>query len=98
MGSASHNQSAPGFGQAYDPFADLRGDHDNIDEALDFEDTYDGLGDQLDETDDAFNDDTFGDTSTGASGAVGKDFDFFGATAKITNAMEEEHQRFSLQQ
>ncbi|KAI1734714.1 topoisomerase II-associated protein PAT1 [Xylaria scruposa] len=98
MGSTSHNQSAPGFGQAYDPFADLRGNHDNIDEALDFEDTYDGLGDQLDETDDAFNDATFGDTATGVSGAVGKDFDFFGATAQITNAMEEEHQRFNLQQ
>ncbi|KAH8167231.1 hypothetical protein CIB48_g992 [Xylaria polymorpha] len=98
MGSASHNQSAPGFGQAYDPFADLRGNHDNIDEALDFEDTYDGLGDQLDETDDAFNNDTFGDTAAGPSGAVGKDFDFFGATAQITNAMEEEHQRFSLHQ
>ncbi|TRX96686.1 hypothetical protein FHL15_002352 [Xylaria flabelliformis] len=98
MGSTSHNQSAPGFGQAYDPFADLRGNHDNVDEALDFEDTYDGLGDQLDETDDAFNDATFGDTGTGVSGAVGKDFDFFGATAKITNAMEEEHQRFNLHQ
>ncbi|GAW22833.1 hypothetical protein ANO14919_123770 [Xylariales sp. No.14919] len=98
VGPAGHNQSAPGFGQAYDPFADLRDNHDYTDEALDFEDTYDGLGDQLDETDDAFNDDTFGDTTAGASGAVGKDFDFFGATAKITNAMEEEHQRFSLQQ
>jgi DNA topoisomerase 2-associated protein PAT1 len=100
MGSTSHNQSAPGFGQPYDPFADLRGNHDNIDEALDFDDTYDGLGDQLDETDDAFNDDTFGDTATGAgtSGTVGKDFDFFGATAQVTNAMEEEHQRFSLHQ
>ncbi|KAI0100341.1 topoisomerase II-associated protein PAT1, partial [Nemania sp. FL0031] len=98
MGSMSHNQSAPGFGQAYDPFADLRGDHDNIDEALDFEDTYDGLGDQLDETDDAFNDDTFGDATTTGGGAVGKDFDFFGSTAQVTNAMEEEHQRFNLQQ
>lgn len=98
MGSTAHNQSAPGFGQAYDPFADLRGDHDNTDEALDFEDTYDGLGDQLDETDDAFNNDTFGDIATGVGGSVGKDFDFFGATAKISNAMEEEHQRFSLHQ
>lgn len=26
----------------------------------DFEDTYDGLGEELDERDDAFNDDTFG--------------------------------------
>ncbi|KAI0193796.1 topoisomerase II-associated protein PAT1 [Astrocystis sublimbata] len=98
MGSTSHNQAAPGFGQAYDPFADFRGNHDNIDEALDFEDTYDGLGDQLDETDDVFNDDTFGDSTAAPGGAVGKDFDFFGATAQVTNAMEEEHQRFSLQQ
>ncbi|GAP87386.1 putative topoisomerase II-associated protein PAT1 [Rosellinia necatrix] len=98
MGSAGHNQWAPGFGQAYDAFADLRGDHDNIDEALNFEDTYDGLGDQLDETDDAFNDDTFGDTGTDAVAAVGKDFDFYGATAKVADAMEEEHQRFSLHQ
>jgi len=29
---------------------------------IDFEDTYDGLGDTLDETDDVFNDDTFGGT------------------------------------
>lgn len=28
---------------------------------IDFEDTYDGLGDALDEKDDAFNDETFGD-------------------------------------
>ncbi|KAI0144314.1 topoisomerase II-associated protein PAT1 [Xylariaceae sp. FL1272] len=97
MASASHNKSAPGFGQAYDPFADLRGNHDNIDEALDFEDAYDGLGDQLDEADDAFNDDTFGDSGAGPSGPVGKDFDFFGSTAQVANAMEEEHQRFSLQ-
>ncbi|KAJ2979551.1 hypothetical protein NUW58_g7171 [Xylaria curta] len=36
--------------------------------------------------------------TTGADHSVGKDFDFFGATAKVTNAMEEEHQRFNLQQ
>ncbi|KAI2635334.1 topoisomerase II-associated protein PAT1 [Xylaria nigripes] len=101
MGSANHPQSAPGFAQVYDPFADLRGNHENIDEVLDFEDTYDGLGDQLDETDDAFNDDTFGASAAGTNGpgnAVGKDFDFFGATAMVANAMEEEHQRFNLQQ
>jgi hypothetical protein len=27
---------------------------------IDFEDTYDGLGDELDDNDDAFNDETFG--------------------------------------
>lgn len=33
---------------------------------IDFEDTYDGLGDNLDETDDVFNDDTFGGVNDGA--------------------------------
>ncbi|KAI0392110.1 hypothetical protein F5Y17DRAFT_378067 [Xylariaceae sp. FL0594] len=97
-GAAGHNLSAPGFSQAHDPFADFRGNYDDIDDALDFEDTYDGLGDQLDEADDALNDDTFGDAATGPGGTVGKDFDFFGATAQVANALEEEHQRFQLQQ
>ncbi|KAI1143207.1 topoisomerase II-associated protein PAT1 [Hypoxylon sp. FL0543] len=99
--TSRHDSAAPGFGQAYDPFADLSRNADDIDEALDFEDTYDGLGDQLDETDDAFNDDTFGgnDDSAGVSHApVGKDFDFFGQTARVANAIEEEHQRFHRQQ
>ncbi|KAH9897141.1 topoisomerase II-associated protein PAT1 [Xylariomycetidae sp. FL2044] len=91
----SHNPAAPGFGQTPDPFADLSR-HDAIDEALDFDDTYDGLGDQLDETDDAFNDDTFGGDSGPSQQPVGKDFDFFGQTAKVSNAIEEEHQRFIL--
>ncbi|CAJ2512393.1 Uu.00g054080.m01.CDS01 [Anthostomella pinea] len=98
MNSSGHNAAAPGFGQNYDPFADLSR-HDDIDEALDFEDTYDGLGDQLDETDDAFNDDTFGGGDVGPSRpAVGKDFDFFGQTAKVSNALDEEHLRFERQQ
>ncbi|KAK8106421.1 DNA topoisomerase 2-associated protein p.t1.c1 [Apiospora kogelbergensis] len=92
---AGHNPSAPGFSQTYDPFADLS-KFDNDLEALNYEDTYDGLGDQLDETDDAFNDDTFGDGgNVGSSqGGVGKDFDFFGATAKVSNAFEEEQMRY----
>jgi DNA topoisomerase 2-associated protein PAT1 len=67
---------------------------------LDFEDTYDGLGDQLDETDDAFNDDTFGGEGLPAAAAkkpVGKDFDFFGQTAKVSDAITEEQLRFSRQ-
>ncbi|KAI1095003.1 topoisomerase II-associated protein PAT1 [Rostrohypoxylon terebratum] len=97
--SSRHDPAAPGFGQSHDPFADLSRNADDIDEALDFEDTYDGLGDQLDETDDAFNDDTFGGGSGEASHApVGKDFDFFGQTAKVANAIEEEHVRFNRQQ
>jgi DNA topoisomerase 2-associated protein PAT1 len=54
----------------------------------------------LDETDDVFNDDTFGgDDSTAANGkSVGKDFDFFGQTAKVSGAISEEQLRFSRQQ
>ncbi|KAK5988101.1 DNA topoisomerase 2-associated protein pat1 [Cladobotryum mycophilum] len=95
--SGRHNTAAPGFSQAHDPFANLSGQYEDGDE-LNFEDTYDGLGDQLDETDDVFNDDTFGgggdDFSTNK---VGKDFDFFGQTAKVVDAMEEEHVRFTRQ-
>ncbi len=71
--SSRHNTTAPGFSQAHDPFAGLSNRNED-DDALDFEDTYDGLGDQLDETDDAFNDDTFGDGGAVPSGKVGKDF------------------------
>jgi len=92
-----HNTQAPGFSQAQDPFAGLSNRNDD-DDALDFEDTYDGLGDQLEETGDAFNDDTFGGGNSGPSGGVGKDFDFFGQTAKVSNAMEDEHVRFLRQQ
>ncbi|PHH88315.1 hypothetical protein CDD83_7695 [Cordyceps sp. RAO-2017] len=95
--SGRHNTAAPGFSQAQDPFAGLSGRDDLGGDALEFDDTYDGLGDQLDETDDAFNDDTFGGETTG-SAPVGKDFDFFGQTAKVADALEEEHLRFNRQQ
>lgn len=65
---------------------------------LDFEDTYDGLGDRLDETDDVFNDDTFGGDDPTAKKPVGKDFDFFGQTAKVADAINEEQMRFTRQQ
>lgn len=91
-----HDTSAPGFSQAHNPFAGLSGRGEQMDDALEFEDTYDGLGDQLDETDDAFNDDTFGGGNDVSAGPpkVGKDFDFFGQTAKVSGAIEEEHVRF----
>ncbi|RCI10643.1 hypothetical protein L249_4441 [Ophiocordyceps polyrhachis-furcata BCC 54312] len=92
-----HNPAAPGFSQAHDPFAGLSGRDEIGDNAIDFDDTYDGLGDQLDETDDAFNDDTFGGETVG-HGQVGKDFDFFGQTAKVADAIEEEHLRYHRQQ
>ncbi|KIV87805.1 hypothetical protein PV11_03326 [Exophiala sideris] len=73
----------------------------NEEEILDFDDTYDGLGDQLHETGDDLNDDTFGGGAEGggnARGAVGRDFDFFGSTAQVSNALGEEQVRYSLQQ
>ncbi|RKK18357.1 hypothetical protein BFJ65_g8662 [Fusarium oxysporum f. sp. cepae] len=91
-----HNTAAPGFSQSHDPFAGLSG-RDGDDDALDFEETYDGLGDQLEETGDAFNDDTFGDSGPAVSRSAGKDFDFFGQTAKVADAIEEEHLRYNRQ-
>lgn len=61
--------------------------------SLDFEDTYDGLGDQLDDADDTFNEDTFGG---GESEPVGKDFDFYGKTAQVADVMDEEHELYNL--
>lgn len=51
-----------------------------------FDDTYDdNLGGQLDESGDAFNDETFG-----GEASVGRDFDFHGETAKISYAIDED--------
>ncbi|OAL21670.1 hypothetical protein AYO20_11342 [Fonsecaea nubica] len=87
------------------PFAEvakarkLQAFQDSQDEILDFEDTYDGLGDQLEEAGDDFNDDTFGGGAEGATGhgAVGQDYDFFGKTAQVSNVINEEHVRYNLQ-
>ncbi|KAI0008011.1 topoisomerase II-associated protein PAT1, partial [Xylariaceae sp. FL0662B] len=97
MNASGHDMAAPGFGQSHDPFADLSRNAEEIDDVLDFDDTYDGLGDNMDETDDAFNDDTFGGGIGPSQPPVGKDFDFFGRTAQVADAIEEEHQRFSRQ-
>jgi len=64
---------------------------------LNFEDTYDGLGDALDETDDAFNDDTFGGEPATQRG-VGRDFDFAGQTSKIANTLAEEQMLYAARQ
>ncbi|KAF1966165.1 hypothetical protein BU23DRAFT_560490 [Bimuria novae-zelandiae CBS 107.79] len=90
-----HSTNAPGFGH-HDAFASLgRGAAD--DDAIDFEETYDGLGDQLDETDDAFNDDTFG-SGPATQQSVGKDFDFAGQTSKIANTLQEEQMVYQTRQ
>lgn len=67
---------------------------------IDFEDTYDGLGDQLEETNDDLNDATFGGGGTidSTSKPVGKDFDFYGQTAKVSDSINEEHYRYNRQQ
>ena len=54
----------------------------------------------MDETDDALNDDTFGggNDAGGATRPVGKDFDFFGQTAKVADVIVEEQARFTRQQ
>ena len=54
----------------------------------------------MDETDDAFNDDTFGgnEPAVASKKPVGKDFDFFGQTARVSDAINEEQMRFSRQQ
>lgn len=96
-----HDTSAPGFSKPHDPFAGLSGQQ--ADDALEFDDTYDGLGDQLEETNDDFNDDTFGGDAVPTSNAfsqakVGKDFDFFGQTAQVASAIEEEQLRYARQQ
>ena len=68
--------------------------------SLNFDDTYDGLGDQLDETGDDFNDDTFGGgpDNDESGGPPANDFDFFGRTAKVSNAINEEQMMFSMKQ
>ena len=93
-------QGSRGVFEQHDPFAGL-GDAANADDALDFEQTYDGLGNQLNETGDTFNDDTFGD-SMPATRQAGRDFDFAGETAKIRDTLMEEqtlhHARMPMQQ
>ncbi|KAI4137177.1 MAG: hypothetical protein L6R39_007435 [Caloplaca ligustica] len=100
-----HPSNAPGFTTAPNPFATFTENppsEDDEDDGIDFEDTYDGLGDQLEETGDDLNADTFGGNdgraATAASQQVGKDFDFFGQTAKVTGAINEEQMRYTRQQ
>ncbi|KAK5713848.1 DNA topoisomerase 2-associated protein pat1 [Elasticomyces elasticus] len=83
-------QQQRGIFDQHDPFA-ARNDDDE-DEVLNFEETYDGLGQQLNESLDTFNEDTFGgDSDVPATRAsVGRDFDFAGQTAAVRNSLLEE--------
>ncbi|BFZ62519.1 DNA topoisomerase 2-associated protein pat1 [Saitoella coloradoensis] len=76
-----------------DAFGALGG-HEEEEEAYNFEETYDGLGDELDEAGDVFNADTFG----GSAGDIGKDFDFSGQTADVADAIDDEQVTFSRRQ
>lgn len=98
-GIFEHNDAFGGLQQT----RKLQALQDAEDEILDFDDTYDGLGDQLEETGDDFNDDTFGAGAEGAGatgagrGAGGNDFDFFARTAQVSKAIDEEGVRYGLQ-
>ncbi|EOA87040.1 uncharacterized protein SETTUDRAFT_163108 [Exserohilum turcica Et28A] len=90
-----HSSNAPGFGQ-HDAFAALGGGaaDDNV---IDFEDTYDGLGDQLDDDADDHNQDTFGD-GPATQQSVGKHFDFAGQTSLVASTLQEEQMLFHARQ
>ncbi|EMC91517.1 hypothetical protein BAUCODRAFT_38626 [Baudoinia panamericana UAMH 10762] len=75
--------SGRGMFEQHDPFAGLgQAEGGDDGEMLNFEDTYDGLGRNLDESGDTFNDDTFGGDEPVTRQSVGKDFDFAGQTAR----------------
>ncbi len=79
-----------GIFDQHDPLAGLSRDEGDDGEVLDFEDTYDTLGRNLDESGDTFNDDTFGGDGPVTREAVGRDFDFAGQTARVRGDLLEE--------
>lgn len=83
-------QGGRGIFESRDPFAGLTGGGGDEDEILDFEQTYDGLGAQLQETGDEDNDDTFGGGQPVTREQLGRDFDFAGQTANIRDTLLEE--------
>lgn len=79
-----------GMFDQHDPFAELGQGVGADEEVINFDDTYDGLGQSLDESGDTFNDDTFGDDQPVTRQGVGRDFDFAGNTAKARGVLLEE--------
>jgi DNA topoisomerase 2-associated protein PAT1 len=65
--------------------------------SIDFEETYDGLGDQLDDEADDLNDDTFGG-GPATQQSVGKHFDFAGQTSMVANTLQEEQMVYQARQ
>ncbi|CAN9194642.1 unnamed protein product [Alternaria sp. RS040] len=90
-----HASNAPGFGQ-HDAFAALGGGAAD-DDVIDFEETYDGLGDQLDDDADDLNDDTFGG-GPATQQSVGKHFDFAGQTSMVSSTLHEEQMLYQARQ
>ncbi|RMZ87710.1 hypothetical protein DV736_g5063, partial [Chaetothyriales sp. CBS 134916] len=98
------NDGPKGIFEHRDPFAEidkgrkLQAFQDAEEEEIDFEDTYDGLGDKLEDAGDEMNADTFGaDIEEGLTQTkVGTDFDFFGKTAQVSDAIGEEQMRYHL--
>jgi DNA topoisomerase 2-associated protein PAT1 len=87
----NQQSNSRGMFDSHDPFAGLsRGAQEEDDEVLDFEQTYDGLGQHLEESGDTFNDDTFGGDEPVTREAVGRDFDFAGKTANMRDTLLEE--------
>jgi len=87
----AQQSSSRGMFDSHDPFAGLSGaGGGDDDEVLDFEQTYDGLGQHLQESGDTFNDDTFGGDEPVTRDAVGRDFDFAGKTARVRDTLLEE--------
>lgn len=94
--------SLRGMFDQHDPFAGLSRDGASEGAALNFDETYDGLGRQLEESGDTNNDDTFGGEEPVTRQGVGRDFDFAGQTAKVRDTLLEEqtlhHARQPMQQ
>ena len=82
--------SSRGMFEQHDPLGGLSRDQGDEGDVLNFEETYDGLGRQLDESGDTFNDDTFGGDEVVTRQTVGRDFDFAGQTEKIRGELLEE--------
>ncbi|KAL2315774.1 DNA topoisomerase 2-associated protein pat1 [Schizosaccharomyces pombe] len=62
-------------------------------DGIDFEETYDDLGNQLNEAGDELNDETFGVSA----GSIGRDFDFSGTTAQASAQLEDEQYQINQQ-
>ena len=87
--AAAAGSSSRGMFERHDHFGGLSAPQDDG-ETLNFDETYDGLAQQLDESGDTFNDDTFGGGVPSTRQSLGRDFDFAGQTAAVRGDLLEE--------